>query len=348
MKRSLVEESSVDCYTCKLIRDPPKDLPKIGRSDNDFTSSFPNNAAAETNSPMKEENSSSSSSCPAECCCWCRSNNTSSYYDGAGMIHVFGRLAPAATGSADDGGETTLPQLQHLFSARSMRCFMNKSSNNSNSTRSNLLSHSTERMSLKIVEGIARGGFGTVVKVSSLKTPNNTTKVGAAELSSSDSYYGGGGGVMNEGSRDCRGNEHQQQQVEHIMSIPEMALKVIPKKLIRSISRELEAIKGILDNSPFIQKTLGIYDSDNNVLFLSEIIVGGDLFTHIARGLRFGEDQGRFILAELFLGLQHIHSCNFIHGDIKVTQHNIYLAVGGLIFLIMAVASLLSMRFDHL
>jgi hypothetical protein len=324
-----MKRSSVDCYTCKLISDPPKDLPKIG-SENELTSSFPNNAAAEISSPTKEENSPSSSSCPADCFCWCRSNNTSSYYDGAGMIHVFGSLVVAgphpATGSADDDGETTLPKLQHLFSARSIGCFMNKSSN-SNLNRSNLLSHSAERMSLKIVEGISRGGFGTVVKVFHLKTPNNTTKVGAAEYMSSSNSYDGGGVI--------EGNEHQQQQVEHTMIPAEMALKVIPKKLFRSISRELEAIKGIVDNSPFIQKMLGVYDSNNNVLFISEIIVGGDLFTHIARGLRFGEDQGRFILAELFLGIQHIHSCNFIHGDIKVTQYNdiyIYLAVLGCFF----------------
>jgi hypothetical protein len=303
-------ESSVDCCcACEPI---------VGSDDVDdatTTSSFPKINADNGPTKKKEDNSSttpSSSSYPTGCCCWCRS---SSKKNTSGMIDVFvgGRLLLADGGdgssseetAADD--ETTLPRLQHIFSARSMRCFIN-------ATRSNLLSHNAERMSLKIVEGISPGGFGTVVKVSSLKTPNNTTKGGAGYNMSNLGDYGG--------------NEQQQEEVEHIMlpmseeyeGTPEMlALKVIPKKLIRSISRELEAIKGIVDNSPFIQKMLGVYDSGNNVLFLSEIIVGGDLFTHIARGLRFGEDQGRFILAELFLGIQHIHSCNFIHGDIKVT-----------------------------
>jgi serine/threonine protein kinase len=274
---------------------------------------------------MKEENSSSSSLPTAGCCCSCRSSKNTSTYDGDGMttIHVFGRLGSGfeEAAAANDDERTLLPQPQHLFSARSVRCFINESSN-SGATRLNLLSQRAERMSLEIVEGISPGGFGTVVKVCFLKTPNKTTTGGAGYVSSLD--YNDSTGVNDEGSsRNYGGNNEQQQGVtvgQHIMSeeYEMLALKVIPKKLIRSISRELEAIKGILNNSPFIQKMLGVYDSGNNVLFLSEIIVGGDLFTHIARGLRFGEDQGRFILAELFLGIEHIHSCNFIHGDIKV------------------------------
>ena len=49
---------------------------------------------------------------------------------------------------------------------------------------------------------------------------------------------------------------------------------------------------------------------------------GGDLFFHLTRrvdtGAGFTEDEARVLLAEIVLGLEHMHKHGFIHCDIKV------------------------------
>jgi len=57
---------------------------------------------------------------------------------------------------------------------------------------------------------------------------------------------------------------------------------------------------------------------------------GGDLFFHLTRrvdaapedaasGAGFSEQESRVLLAEITLGLEHMHAHNFIHCDIKVS-----------------------------
>lgn len=44
---------------------------------------------------------------------------------------------------------------------------------------------------------------------------------------------------------------------------------------------------------------------------------GGDLRFHVGRMRKFNEDQTKFFLASIFMGLEYLHNNNIIHRDIK-------------------------------
>lgn len=48
-----------------------------------------------------------------------------------------------------------------------------------------------------------------------------------------------------------------------------------------------------------------------------DLMPGGDLRYHIGRKRRFSEDQTKFFVACIFLGLEYLHNNNIIHRDIK-------------------------------
>jgi serine/threonine protein kinase len=64
------------------------------------------------------------------------------------------------------------------------------------------------------------------------------------------------------------------------------------------------------------------------------VIKGGDLFFHLTERMTnskkkhaFTENEARIILAETYLGIEHLHQHGYIHCDIKI--ENIMLDVNG-------------------
>jgi len=129
-----------------------------------------------------------------------------------------------------------------------------------------------------------------------------------------------------------------------------LAMKVLSKELLtRSRDRarlknELRALMEI-PPSPFIQRCFAAFESPSHVCFVTEYLGGGDLFFHLTRRADaaaasgkasaapcFAEEEARVLLAEITLGLEHMHGHRFIHCDIKV--ENIMLDAKGHVKLI--------------
>lgn len=48
-----------------------------------------------------------------------------------------------------------------------------------------------------------------------------------------------------------------------------------------------------------------------------EFMTGGELFYHMQKKKKFGEEQVKFFISCIALGLSHLHSHNFIYRDLK-------------------------------
>jgi serine/threonine protein kinase len=75
--------------------------------------------------------------------------------------------------------------------------------------------------------------------------------------------------------------------------------------------------------SRFLERCHAAFESATDVFFVCDYMAGGDLFQHMVRRMKngqgaFKEAEARVLLAEITLGLTHLHEQGFIHRDLKV------------------------------
>jgi len=107
------------------------------------------------------------------------------------------------------------------------------------------------------------------------------------------------------------------------------AMKTIAKKRILDrkararLALEVHAMSQT-DPSPFVQRCHAAFESQTNIFFVVDLCSGGDLHFHLAsqrseeNGWKIREKEGRVILAELALAVEHLHGQGYIHKDIKI------------------------------
>jgi ribosomal protein S6 kinase beta len=138
------------------------------------------------------------------------------------------------------------------------------------------------------------------------------------------------------------------------------AMKVVSKSKLKhqehrdQILLELKIMESVV--SPFLVRCYDTFETDRNLFFIIDFVGGGDLFHHLnekngpptagggggaseeAGGVvmnnvvGFGEVEARFMLAELYLAIEHLHSKGYLHRDIKV--ENVMLDYNGHVKLI--------------
>ena len=94
------------------------------------------------------------------------------------------------------------------------------------------------------------------------------------------------------------------------------SVTVAVKKCIHkpSVIREADFLK--LCEHPNVVKYIGLVELLNKSYLVLEILQGGTLQSHLGRN-KFGTPQKASFVRQLCLGLQHIHSKNILHCDIK-------------------------------
>jgi cGMP-dependent protein kinase len=99
------------------------------------------------------------------------------------------------------------------------------------------------------------------------------------------------------------------------------ALKAISKQQIVETSQEEHILseKKVMATlqHPFYVNLITTYNSANEVFFLLEPSLGGELFTTLRKYRFFAESTARFYLGHLVLGFEHMHSRNYIYRDLK-------------------------------
>ena len=80
--------------------------------------------------------------------------------------------------------------------------------------------------------------------------------------------------------------------------------------------------------SPFVLGLRYAFHNENSLFLLFDLASGGDLKFHLRSGQgRFPMERTRFYAAEIALGLDHIHSHDYVYRDLK--PNNILLDVSG-------------------
>eukprot|EP00615_Pteridomonas_danica_P019706 CAMPEP_0114379138 /NCGR_PEP_ID=MMETSP0102-20121206/2055_1 /TAXON_ID=38822 ORGANISM="Pteridomonas danica, Strain PT" /NCGR_SAMPLE_ID=MMETSP0102 /ASSEMBLY_ACC=CAM_ASM_000212 /LENGTH=573 /DNA_ID=CAMNT_0001534131 /DNA_START=9 /DNA_END=1728 /DNA_ORIENTATION=- len=116
--------------------------------------------------------------------------------------------------------------------------------------------------------------------------------------------------------------------VEDVETSHPYAMKVIQKSRLsrshdrRRIRNELKVLRG-MPTCPFLEKCVSAFETKDRIFFVMEFNSGGDLFYHLVRRVNkfntgFKETEVRTLLAEVLLGLEHMHSHGYVHRDIKV------------------------------
>uniref|UniRef100_A0A6B2LP10 Protein kinase domain-containing protein n=1 Tax=Arcella intermedia TaxID=1963864 RepID=A0A6B2LP10_9EUKA len=80
-------------------------------------------------------------------------------------------------------------------------------------------------------------------------------------------------------------------------------------------NNEVEIIKKI--EHPNIIKLFDIFESENTLYFVMEVVDGGDLFDWIIERDQYSEENAKQIVRKLFSALEYLHSLGIFHGNLK-------------------------------
>jgi len=109
------------------------------------------------------------------------------------------------------------------------------------------------------------------------------------------------------------------------------ALKIMKKsevvrlKQVEHIRNEKEILSVI--NHPFVVVLFAAFQDDKHLYMLLEYIIGGELFTHLRKAGKFGNDHTRFYAAQIVMALQYLHFQNIVYRDLK--PENLLLDLAG-------------------
>eukprot|EP01136_Pigoraptor_vietnamica_P001844 Opistho-1_new@29007 len=92
-------------------------------------------------------------------------------------------------------------------------------------------------------------------------------------------------------------------------------VEVVRLKQVEHIQSEKDILSQI--RFPFIVNLFCTFQDDRNLYMLLEYVCGGELFSHLRRAGRFGNDMTRFYAAEIVLAIEYLHSQDIIYRDLK-------------------------------
>ena len=92
-------------------------------------------------------------------------------------------------------------------------------------------------------------------------------------------------------------------------------VKIIDKKSINCIKTERNLLSKL--HNDFIVNMYYAFQDYSNLYLVMDYLKGGDLRYHIEKKGNFSEQETKFIISNIILGLEYIHNNNIIHRDIK-------------------------------
>ena len=106
-------------------------------------------------------------------------------------------------------------------------------------------------------------------------------------------------------------------------------VRIIDRHSEKSIKGERDLLSVLLH--PFIVNMVCSFQDYENLYLVMDLLTGGDLRYHLCKIRHFSEEETKFFIACLLLGLEYIHGNNIIHRDIKpenlVSDENGYIRI---------------------
>ena len=102
---------------------------------------------------------------------------------------------------------------------------------------------------------------------------------------------------------------------------PFYAMKVLQKselvrlRQVEHINNERQILQAV--RHPFIVSLHSSFQTPTNLFMCLEYVIGGELFSHLRRAVKFQNDVTRFYAAEILLAIEHLHDLNIIYRDLK-------------------------------
>ncbi len=91
--------------------------------------------------------------------------------------------------------------------------------------------------------------------------------------------------------------------------------KISKKKILNCVLSEKNILSELFN--PFIINLYCTFQDENNLYFVMDYLGGGELRYYIIKRKKFNENQIKFILGCIMIGLEYIHSKKIIHRDLK-------------------------------
>ena len=104
-------------------------------------------------------------------------------------------------------------------------------------------------------------------------------------------------------------------RVVAIKSFKKTPIEKLKHKMFK-IQYETELMKRF--NHKNITKILEVFNDEEYMLIIMEYINGGNLFSFVKKRRKLSEKMAKFLFRQIILGIQHIHSKNVVHRDIKL------------------------------
>ncbi|CAD7945964.1 unnamed protein product [Amoebophrya sp. A120] len=155
---------------------------------------------------------------------------------------------------------------------------------------------------------IGRGSYGKVF-VCQVKNPDSLQLGPGKSGSKRDQWTSGTGGA-------------QQQHGGGSNSVSKLyAVKVLSKNNViqRRQVEHTRTERNVLEliSHPFIIKLHHAFQTKRKLYTVMEYCCGGELFYHLTRAKKFGQEKCKFYSGEILLALHYLHSLNIIYRDLK-------------------------------
>lgn len=108
----------------------------------------------------------------------------------------------------------------------------------------------------------------------------------------------------------------QKKKTDTLYAMKEMLKsRVLAKRSVPSVMNERNLLATLKHD--FIVNMHYAFQDRENLFVVLDLLEGGDLRYHLSRLKKFTEEQTKFFVANLVVGLEYIHNQGIIHRDIK-------------------------------